>query len=201
MNLALEDATVSILIEGLPDALVESLVWPLLALELYTIDEFTPLSKIRELVFAVYGLRAQSRRWRFIVDSSLEGFVLKSTFFFAKTYCGEAEVWELYFRKTFLSIADLLSQHWALVIAPDPALLAGPAQLTYVQLEQLVLVLRRARRSWRNHLKDAVQEVFVPPPAHCSPEFLIPRVGYLKGNRGFHYSPNLTEFCLKLSYI
>lgn len=46
MNLALEDATVSILIEGLPDALVESLVWPLLALELYTIDEFTPLSKI-----------------------------------------------------------------------------------------------------------------------------------------------------------
>lgn len=176
------------LILGLVDEVVVGHIWPLLAASLYALDECTPLQEIRTIVYAFYGLRSQSRSWRRLIDSSLEALVLKSTFHFAKMHCSFSEEWEAYFLRKFYCFADLLCQQWWLPSLPDPPLLTNIIDFSHYELERLVLMLRKARRSTQQCLfefRDEIQIVWVPPKAQCSPQLLLPRIGVFRAYSGF----------------
>lgn len=176
------------LIPGLPDEVVVGHIWPLLAADLYILHECTPLQQIRTIVYAFYGLRSQSRSWRRLIDSSLEGLVLKSTFHFAKMHCGFGEEWEAFLLRKFYGFADLLSQQWWLQSPLDPTLFENIIDFSHQELERVVLILRKARRSTRHCLfefHDEIQAVWVPPVAHCSLELLRPRIGAFRAYLGF----------------
>jgi hypothetical protein len=98
------------LLPGLEDDIVVSMVWPKIAAQLYFVDGAASEGEVQVLVQCIMSLHAQSLRWKFTIDSSMEGLVVRTTFEFAKIYSSPDETWVHYFKQQFRSMASLLSR-------------------------------------------------------------------------------------------
>jgi hypothetical protein len=176
------------LIPGLEDDIVVSMVWPKIATQLYFLDGATSEEEVQVLVQCIMSLQAQSLRWKFTIDSSLEGLAVRTTYEFAKVYSGTEETWIHYFRWQFRSMAFLLSRTWVLSELRDYNLLGNVEELSANQFQSLVLVLRKVKRTASGNLYELLwYTIYKPPVRACSLAFLTPLLGKPRAYSGFQH--------------
>lgn len=138
------------------------------------------------VVQCVMGLRAQSQRWKSMIDSSLEGVAVRATCKYAQSFSGPGETPVNYFKWQFRPIASVLSGTWIVREPRDLDLLRNIAELSSDQVLSLVVHLRRAKRVVKAKLCDfGWYYVYCPPLRACSVEFLTHLLGPTKAVKGF----------------
>lgn len=106
----------------------------------------------------------QSKSWKSIVDSSVEGIAVRVTCNFAKKFSGPNETRVHYFMRQFKPIAAILSDTWTVWEPRDLDLLGNIDDLSSNQLQSLVVHLRRAKCAVKENLCEfGWYYVFCPP--------------------------------------
>jgi hypothetical protein len=153
---------------------------------LYFLNGSTPESEVRDIVKRNMRLRAQSLRWKWTIDSSIEGMVVCTTFHFAKLFSGTDESWSQYFQRQFRLTAKLLSGTWVMRDVGDYRFLGPVDSLSRDELQSLVVLLRKAKRALSSNLCELLWYYkYTPPPRACSFEYLKPMLGEDRAYLGF----------------
>jgi hypothetical protein len=174
------------LIPGLPDEVVLSVLWPKMVAPLYFLNGSTPKAEVCDIVQRIMRLRLQSQRWKRAIDSSLEGMAVRTTLHFAKLFSSADESWSHYFQRQFRSTASLLSGTWVVQDYGDLNLSRHVDWLSGDRLQDLVVRLRKAKRTSKANLCELLWYYIYNPPARtCSFEYLKPLLGDRRAYLGF----------------